>query len=259
MARFPDMLTADMLSGFVTTERGCTHPKVGEIDGMRFIAKCGRWSRHSSDAHVLNELVADRFLRTAGFNVPASRRYDVDFGKGVRAVRLAEYISAKPLMQVFEEADAAMRARIRAQAIAAYPIQALIAGIDTFTYDNVLVDAAGALWFVDNGASFDFRACGKRKGWFWNRRDLADPETGYFSLMWHPDQDVLQTIVGRVTRGELIAAAKAFRFKDLVSTLPDAYRRLEFETYAIAMDTFSNGRMCEITGDTIDFKPCVSF
>ena len=36
------------------------------------------------------------------------------------------------------------------------------AGIDTFTWDNVKVDPDGNLWFVDNGASFDFRACGKR-------------------------------------------------------------------------------------------------
>jgi hypothetical protein len=51
-------------------------------------------------------------------------------------------------MQVFESADSALRGKIREQAIAAYPIQALIAGIDTFTYDNVLVDATGVLWFV---------------------------------------------------------------------------------------------------------------
>lgn len=236
MEEFPETLTAEMLSGFVTTERGCTHPKVGEIDGRRYIAKCGDWSMYSSDAHVLNELVADQFLRTAGFNVPPSRRYGVDFGEGERVVRLAEYISAKPLMQVFGSADVTLRAKIRDQAIAAYPIQALIAGIDTFTYDNVLVDANGALWFVDNGASFDFRACGKRKGWFWGRQDLADPQTGYFSLMQHPNQDVLQTIVGRISRSELVAAAKGFKFKELVATLPDVYRQLEFESYAVAMD-----------------------
>lgn len=240
MVEFPETLTAEMLSDFVTTERGCTHPKMGEIDGSRFIAKCGDWSAHSSDAHVLNELVADQFLRTAGFHVPESRRYDVDFGGGKRVVRLAEVIDAKPLMEVFVTADTALRAKIREQAIAAYPIQVLIAGIDTFAYDNVLVDAVGELWFVDNGASFDFRACGKRKGWFWKRQDLADPQTGFFSLIQHPNQDVLQTIIGRVTRGELLEAAKRYRFMDLVSTLPEVYRRLEFETYAVAMDVLLN-------------------
>ena len=38
VAGFPQELTAEMLRGFVTTERGCTHPRVGEIDGRRYIA-----------------------------------------------------------------------------------------------------------------------------------------------------------------------------------------------------------------------------
>ena len=34
-ARFPQTLTAETLRGFITTERGCTHPRVGEINGRR--------------------------------------------------------------------------------------------------------------------------------------------------------------------------------------------------------------------------------
>lgn len=190
----------------------------------------------SGDEHVRNEFVADELLRAAGLNVPASRLYDVDFGGGPRVVRLAEFIDAKPLLLAYKEGGAELRAKIRAQTISAYPVQVLIAGIDTFTYDNVLVDAKGSLWFVDNGASFDFRACGKWKGWFWSRNDLADPKTGYFSLLRHPGQCVLQAIVGKVTREELIAAAGRRQFVKLVQGLPDEYRRPEFETYAVAMD-----------------------
>ena len=54
---FPEVLTAEMLSGFQTTPRGCTRPRVGMIDGRKYIAKCGGWSQHSSDGHVRNELV----------------------------------------------------------------------------------------------------------------------------------------------------------------------------------------------------------
>ena len=113
--------------------------------------------------------------------------------------------------------------KIREQAIAAYPVQALIAGIDTFTYDNVLVDARGELWFVDNGASFDFRACGKKKGWFWGRRDPSDADTGYLSLIRHPDQLVLQAIVGEYDPKELIAVAKRYDFAKLFEKLPPEY------------------------------------
>ena len=164
---FPKDLTVEMLAGFVTTERGCTHPRVGMIDGRRYIAKCGSWSAYSSDAHVHNECVADEALRVAGFHVPDSREYKVDFadGRGPQVVRLAVYHDAfRPLMQAWGQADGALRRRIRRQAIAAYPVQAFLAGIDTFTWDNVKIDGDGWLWFVDNGASFDFRACGKKRG-----------------------------------------------------------------------------------------------
>ena len=59
---FPEELTAEMLSGFQTTPRGCTRPRVGMIGGRKYIAKCGGWSQHSSDGHVRNErrVVAER-------------------------------------------------------------------------------------------------------------------------------------------------------------------------------------------------------
>ena len=239
---FPAELTPEMLTGFRTTPRGCTHPREGYIAGRHFIAKCGSWSAYSSDEHVHNEFVADNLLRAAGLNVPFSREYRVDLedGHGRQTVRLAVYDDAlKPIMEVWDGADAALRAKIRAQAVAAYPVQALIAGIDTFTYDNVKVDPDGNLWFVDNGASFDFRACGKRKGWFWTRSDVDHPLNGYLSLAKHPDQYDLQRILGRVDDAELWAAAKACRFTQLVAQLPEAYRKPELVDYAKALEEAS--------------------
>ena len=139
-------------------------------------------------------------------------------------------------MEVWDSADATLRAKIRAQAVAAYPVQALIAGIDTFTWDNVKVDAEGNLWFVDNGASFDFRACGKLKGWFWQRHDVADPRSGYLSLAKHPDQYDLRSILGKVDDAELWAAAKNCSFKRLVAELPDRHHRQKLMDYATALE-----------------------
>ena len=242
---FPEELTAETLKGFVTTARGCTHPRVGTIGGRRFIAKCGGWSAYSSDEHVHNEIVADDALRAAGLNVPPSREYRVDFGGGLgpQTIRLAVYDDALvPIMQAWETADAALRAKIRRQTVAAYPAQALIAGIDTFTWDNVKVDAAGGLWFVDNGASFDYRACGKKKGWFWSRADVDDQERGYLSLALHPDQYDLRRILGGVDADELWSAAAAFRFRELTRRLPDSHRRKELEEYAEALDAAAGER-----------------
>lgn len=238
-ADFPEVLQPEMLKDFKTTERGCTRPRMGEIGGRRYVAKCGSWSAHSSDKHVENEFVADNFLRSCGFNVPFSRKYKVDFGDGLgeQVVRLAVVEETKPVMAVWAKADAALKAKIREQVLASYPVQALIAGIDTFTYDNVRVDKDGQLWFVDNGASFNYRACGKKKGWFWDRVDVNDPKSGYLSLAHHPDQGDLRTLLGEVTDDELWQEARKWEFSRLVSWLPEKWRREGFVAYAKAMDT----------------------
>lgn len=246
---FPAELTAEMLANFRTTPQGCTHPRVGEIGGRRFIAKCGSWSAYSSDEHVHNEFVADNLLRAAGFNVPSSCEYRVDFGdgRGRQTIRLAVYDDAlKPIMEVWGDADSALRAKIRAQAVASYPVQSLIAGIDTFTWDNVKVDPDGHLWFVDNGASFDFRASGKLKGWFWQRHDVDDPRSGYLSLAKHPDQYFLRRILGTVDDAKLWAAAKDCPFTRLVAQLPDSHRKAELTAYATALETAAGKSETEI-------------
>lgn len=243
---FPAVLTAEMLKGFVTTERGCTHPRVGTIGGHHFIAKCGSWSDYSSDRHVHNEYVAANLLRAARLNVPLSREYTVDFsdGLGPQTIRLAVYDDKLlPIMQVWRGAGAALRAKIRAQVVAAYPVQALIAGIDTFTWDTVKVDADGNLWFVDNGASFNYRACGKKKGWFWDRCDVNDPSSGYLSLAHHPHQTNLREILGSVDSNELWAAAAKCHFCALVGRLPDKYRRRGLKEYAKALDAEAKERI----------------
>ena len=245
---FPKFLTAEMLAGFRTTERGCTRPRVGEIAGTKFIAKCGSWSAYSSDKHVHNEFIADNFLRAAGLNVPVSREYAVDFedGLGFQVIRLAAFQeSARPLMEVWPNADAALKRKIREQAVRAYPVQAFIAGIDTFTYDNVLVDPDGNLVFVDNGASFNYRACGKKKGWFWKREDVDDPRSGYLSLYHHPDQGTLRKVIGEVGDDLLWAMATQYRFTRLVMKSPDTHRRKELIQYAKALDIVARERTAQ--------------
>ncbi len=189
--------------------------------------------------------MADNILRAAGFNVPFSREYRVDFGdgRGKQTIRLAVYDDTlEPIMQAWGNADKVLRAKIRQQAIAAYPVQALIAGIDTFTWDNVKIDSDGRLWFVDNGASFNYRACGKKKGWFWDRADVDDPASGYLSLALHRDQHELQDILGAVSGDELWAAAAQYRFRKLTRQLPDSHRRHALKEYAKRLDDAAKER-----------------
>ena len=238
--RFPQRLTAEMLRGFITTEHGSTHPRRGEIDGRTYIAKCGDWSGRSSDEHVANELAADEFLRAAGFNVPASKEYRVDFGEGERIVRLSECLpDAVPLAEAWEKGSETQRARFRQQVLAAYPAQAVVAGIDTFMNDNVLVDRKGELWFVDNGADFDFRSRGDRKGWFWSRGRVDDPRSGYLSLARHRDQTLLRRILGGVDAAALWQSAADAQIARYAALLPQSVARRELADYIAALAAFA--------------------
>lgn len=232
----PEYLTAEMLRDFKTTPVGSTRPRVGKIGNKMFIAKCGAWSEYSSDEHVHNESIADYFLAISNLAVPASREYVVDFGgrEGRRIIRLSWFFNdLKPLEEVWRHADGELRARIREQVVKAYPIQSFIAGIDTFMNDNVRVAPNGELFFVDNGASFDFRARGGTKGWFWKRSDVHDPKSGYLSLFNHPDQRLLREILGRdTTAEELWKAAVGVSLARLVKSLPLDYRKPELLDYA---------------------------
>ena len=241
---FPDNLTAEMLAGFQTTPSGSTRPRAGWINGTKYIAKCGSWSEYSSDEHVHNEVVADEILRRAGLQVPPSREYRVDFhdGRGPQVVRLAKFAErARPLEEAWRNGSVALRMKIREQVIATYPVISWIAGIDTFVRDNVLVDVDGTLLFVDNGASFDFRARGKRKGWFWERMDVLDRTNGYLSLWQHPNQGTLREILGSVTDVHLWWQVKQYDFGSLVEQLPINYQRHSFLVYSkVLVETARN-------------------
>lgn len=264
----PRTLTAEMLRNFVTTAHGCTHPRVGTINGRKYIAKCGSWSDYSSDEHVHNEYLADGFLRACGLNVPESREYRVDFGdgRGEQVVRLAVFLeNTRPLAVAWRENKGEDRARVREQVKCAYPVISFIAGIDTFQHDNVLVDANGKLWFVDNGASFDFRASGKRKGWYWSPRTLNNPESGFFALRRHHGQYLARTILTGVPDSDLVRGCADFRFVEKVAGLPVDYQRPELLAYARLLDVAEpgetrmelvmildrSGSMSGVVGDTI--------
>lgn len=249
---FPESLTAEMVRDFWTLPSGSTHPHAGVIGGQEFVLKCGSYSTTSHDDHVHNEFVGDCFLRAAGCNVPESREYRADIGHGkVETLRLAERLhDVRHLKESWQCADAARRDFLRQQLIDTYPVQSFIAGIDTYQHeamDNVMVDRDGRLWFIDNGASFDYRAKGHPKNWFWDRTDLFGIH-GYFSLRTDDgsvpntyDQSELRALIRDVDDETLRRAAARYDFSSLVKTLPEGYRRPSLVAYAAALDAWSRG------------------
>lgn len=247
---FPGKLDATLVKDFWMLPSGSTHPHAGIIDGQEFVLKCGSYSTTSHDDHVHNEYVGDNFLRAAGCNVPASREYRADIGHGkVETIRLAERLqNVRHLKESWQAANNAQREFLLRQIVDTYPVQSFIAGIDTYQHealDNVMVDADGKLWFIDNGASFDYRAKGHPKNWFWDRTDLFGVH-GYFSLRTDDgtvpstyDQFELRALLRDVSDETLRRAAAKYDFTALVKTLPIDYQRPSLVAYAAALDCWS--------------------
>lgn len=237
---FPGQINANDLERFVYTLNGSTWPKVGVIGGRKYIMKrgLGKHRRHPEVApeHIRNEIVADNFHRAAGLKAPACREYVVDG----EVVKLAEYVEGGiGLREVWCSAGAALREKIREQVLAAYPAESFLANIDVFCNDNALVAKDGTVWYVDNGATFDYRAQGGLKGWFWKRNDVKDPTTGFMALYNHPCQSLLQSILGGTAEDEFRAAAAKYRFCELAAMLPKAYQTDILMDYAAQIDAWS--------------------
>ena len=257
---FPKTLKPSDLEGFRVTLNGSTEPYVGRIGKSLFIAKKGS---HTSADHVRNEDLANRVHLAAGLRAPKSRVYEIAGAKDDRTpaqryidevngvsgpyketVMLAEYIpNAASLDAAWREAkrknDKAMQKKIRDEVLRAYPLESFLAGIDVFQNDNALVDQGGNVWFVDNGAAFDYRARGGRKGWFDTRTDPKDKAHGHMSLLEHKSQTLLQDILRGVTEREILDATKKYDFSKIVSSLPPEYQTQGLKTYAANLDRLS--------------------
>ncbi len=242
---FPESLTKEEIAlgrNFKYVGRGASMPQVGILGGRRYILKCGSLSEFSSDGHVHNEYVTDCLLALAGCDVPASFEYSVDMGNGrLETVRLAEYVEgASMLSDFFTSGDGEMRRKVVDYVVRTYPLQAFIEGYDTYQHssgvDNTLGTADGRFWFIDNGASFEYRAKGKKRSWFFER-DIDDPETGYLSLAKGTNRATrrqfwLQKFLAGVPDDALWEAASRYDFRNLYSQLPDYLKHPNLERYA---------------------------
>ena len=76
-------------------------------------------------------------------------------------IRLAQYLDGCVALKQAHEYFPHWNWEVKKQVVDAYPIVALMANLDAFHNDNVLVDRKGKVWFVDNAAgSGDARRAG---------------------------------------------------------------------------------------------------
>ncbi len=170
-------------------------------DGRRFVMKRG-----ASAEHLREEVAADALYQSLGVPVPAAQLYETAKGP----VKLAEYIEGKTL-------SAATIAPYQEQIAQHFAADALLGNWDVagLSYDNLLVDAGGKVWRVDNGGSLRFRAQGTKKTdaeWngfateLWTLRDKAkNPVTA--NVFAKVDIYRAAEQIAKIDRTALLAAA----------------------------------------------------
>lgn len=130
---------------------------VEDQNGIRYVDKFG-----NSPAHIESEYATDAAYRAVGLPVPNAIIYDTPKGP----LKRADYIGGQQLNTWWATASAPQRDAMRAQLQAGMAMDALLANWDVIGLagDNIIVDAQGMAWRIDNGGSLRFRAQGAAKG-----------------------------------------------------------------------------------------------
>lgn len=147
-------------------------------------------------AHLRSEFAADRLYEAAGVAVPEGKLYELDDG---RTAKLTRFIEGRSLGDLTGAEREAARKELR-QGLA---MDAILGNWDVvgLAGDNVLVDASGKVWRIDNGGSLAYRAQGARKsGQEWNdyptelwslrrqNRDLRPGDQHSFDALQAPNE-----------------------------------------------------------------------
>ncbi len=128
---------------------------VEDAAGNRYVRKRG-----ANAEHLRSEVTADLTYRAFDVPVPEPRLYETAGGP----VKLARFIEGKTLGQLRKDNPKLAReaeAKLRDH----FAVDALLGNWDVIgmSADNVLVDAEGTPWRIDNGGSLDYRAQGGKK------------------------------------------------------------------------------------------------
>lgn len=132
-----------------------------DAEGNRWVLKKG-----ASAEHLREEALADDLYRQLGVPVPEALLYETAAGP----VKLARFIEGRSLADVLAKATPDERKGLLEKLGEHFHWDALMGNWDVvgLARDNILVDAAGLPWRIDNGGSLRFRAMGTPKGDDWN-------------------------------------------------------------------------------------------
>lgn len=266
--KFPDKLTQAQVNDLLANGRslgGTTGAKMVELDGQRYMMKLGS---NTSDEHLQNEMDANAAYRAAGCAVPDFKVYKVDGQK----VALTQYIDGgKPLGDWWRNASEDERAEMQAKLCRHFALDALFANHDVLGTggDNVLVDANGNPWRIDNGSAFGFRAQGgTKKAELFAKREWLDDLWTMRGLKPNGKPSGISVPFGApfsgMTTGDICRAAKGIDFDKVMAAVPADTRKLlekplaQLRTMVAQTDDNDRGGYADThTSSVVDMSYCL--
>lgn len=232
------------------------HATLIVIDGRKYVCKKGSGS-HAE--HIHNEVLADQAYRAGGVRAPDCQEYVF----GNYTYKLAEFIEGKSLSSYMASATAAQQEELRKDLLAGFPMDVLLSNWDVIgtSRDNIIVDADGHGWRIDNGGSFDMATMSNKKTMAWaveeyinkpkqnHKPALAafenwDNEGGWAHRQWIDDFRTMRVdpknkgLFDQYSTAEIFLSAANVDFANAVSGLPqglkDALAKPLFEMRAMA-------------------------
>lgn len=176
---FPKSITKEDIANAKSGIGGSTGAKLlTDSFGRQFILKQTNATKPGDGQitreHLENEIATDRIYRAAGINCPDVKEYEVD-GKPVKLTTFVP--NAKPLGAWMRTATAAQKEKVRAKLAKGFLVDAVLANWDVVGQglDNILIDADGEPWRIDNGSGMRFRARGvEKKAEEWENSTFPD-------------------------------------------------------------------------------------
>lgn len=189
---------------------------VEDEHGQQFVRKRGGSAGGDPAEHVRSEAQADMAYRALGVRVPECRLYEID-GK---PVKLSKFIpNGTSLDEYLRTASKADCDRVLAEIRADFDVDAVFGNRDVvgMVRDNILIDADGKPWRIDNGSSFGWRATGARKSDWTKWPD---------EILTMPTADINRGVFDDISLAETVIRSAGRDFAAAIDAVPQQDRAI---------------------------------
>lgn len=238
---------------FIKGLQGTTGPKLYQgADGQKYVVKAGK-----NAAHARAEELANAVYRAAGLRVPDSKLYETEDGP----MAVHRYMEGKILSELSgKERDNALKELGKG-----FAADALLANWDVVGMgnSNILVDADGEVWRIDNGGSFDFRAQGDKEGKvfdesleaLWSMREKqAEAKAAYAHLSWSDISGQLQDLAANADSIMASIPDSSSYYKETMSERVGMVKHVAEMSQPMLHDSFKEDYVEQMSHATVRFK-----